>query len=56
MITTRKVLLITSNENVVKKLRKFEAISEVKNETEKEKINGRQSVCGLSAENTGAER
>lgn len=38
MITARKVLLITSNENVVKKLRKFEAISEVKNETEKEKV------------------
>ena len=38
MITTRKVLLITSNKNVVKKLRKFEAISEVKNENEKERV------------------
>ena len=38
MITARKVLLITSNENVVKKLRKFEAISEVKNENEKERV------------------
>lgn len=38
MITARKVLLITNNEEVVKKLRRFEAISEVKNETEKGKV------------------
>lgn len=38
MITTKKVLLVTSNEEVVKVLTKFEAIEQIVNQEEKEDI------------------